>query len=197
MKTACWRRGVLVGVQSALLAAVGAAGAAGESRETCLSGTASKEGVTTAASTTLPGAARNEFAVKYVKGKSGFGGKMHGVLVLSDDRVCFRNRRGDREFTIVRESAQAQVTTKQKLNIGCWFGVATLALGTGMVDPDQACRRTEYLVEVAVAGPGGPERVVFKAARSEASELAAAINTRSGWDERPIVAEPEVKRSAE
>lgn len=183
MRTACWRRGVRVGVQSALLVAGGAALAVGEGIETCLSGDAPWQSAAAQADSPAlqPRPARNEFAVKYLKGKRGFGGKMDGVLVLAADRVCFRNRRGDREFTIVRESAQAQVTTKQKMNIGCWFGAATLALGAGMVDPDQLCQRTEYRVEVEAAAADGSERIIFKPAKVDASALVAAFNHRGAY----------------
>jgi hypothetical protein len=174
----------LVGVQSALLVFGGAALAVGENRHSCVPREVPLQtGAAPAESTALqPGPAGSEFAVQYLKGKRGFGRKMDGVLVFVDDSVCFRNRRGDRAFTIQLESAEAQLTTKVKQRIGCWVGLSAL-ISTGLFDPEQQCRRTEYLVKVEVAAPDGPERVIFKPTEAEASNLVAAINHRSARDE--------------
>lgn len=154
--------------------------AVGEGRETYLPGNAPRQDVAAQAHSAAlqPGPARNEFTVKYLKGKHGFAGKMDGVVVLVDGNLRFRNRGGDRAFTIALDSAQARVGTKQKQRIGCWAGLSVLA-PTMLFDPERQCRKTEYLVEIEVAAPGGAERVVFKPADAEASALVAAINHRS------------------
>jgi len=150
MKIPCWRRGFRVGVPAALLVVGLAAFAGAEGSD-------------------------NEFVVQYLKGKRGFSRKMDGVIVLVDDSLRFRNRGGDRAFTVALDSAQARVITKQKQRIGCWAGLLALS-STMMFDPERQCLKTEYLIEVEVAGPGGTERVMFKPKAAKVSALVSAIN---------------------
>ena len=96
MQTACRRRRLRVGVQSALLVLGGAALAVAEGRDSCLPPHASAQGVAAPAESAAlqSGPARSEFAVKYVKGKRGFGGKTEYLVEVAaadgPERVVFK-----------------------------------------------------------------------------------------------------------